>query len=65
MTIIGIPWGIAAFKMVPLALTPLGQSIVSTSDLAAPRDGVRAAGRLTRAPARPSARRGESRAVDR
>jgi uncharacterized membrane protein YccF (DUF307 family) len=36
LTIIGIPWGIAAFKMVPLALTPLGRTIVGTSDLAAP-----------------------------
>jgi uncharacterized membrane protein YccF (DUF307 family) len=35
LTIIGIPWGIAAFKMVPLALTPLGHTIVRTSDLAA------------------------------
>ena len=25
-----IPWGIAAFKMVPLALTPLGSTIVPT-----------------------------------
>ena len=30
LTIIGIPWGIAAFKMVPLALTPLGSTIVPT-----------------------------------
>ena len=37
LTIIGIPWGIAAFKMVPLALTPLGQTIVRTSDLGPPR----------------------------
>ena len=36
VTIIGIPWGIAAFKMVPLALTPLGHTIVRTSDLSAP-----------------------------
>jgi uncharacterized membrane protein YccF (DUF307 family) len=28
ITIIGIPWGIASFKMVPLALIPLGQRIV-------------------------------------
>ena len=33
LTIIGIPWGIAAFKMVPLALTPLGQTIVRSSDV--------------------------------
>jgi uncharacterized membrane protein YccF (DUF307 family) len=36
LTIIGIPWGIAAFKMVPLALTPLGQTIVRSSDVYAP-----------------------------
>jgi len=30
LTIIGIPWGIAAFKMVPLTLTPLGSTIVPT-----------------------------------
>jgi uncharacterized membrane protein YccF (DUF307 family) len=36
LTIIGIPWGIAAFKMVPLTLTPLGHRIVSASELAAP-----------------------------
>ncbi len=28
LTLIGIPWGIAAFKMVPLSLTPLGHTIV-------------------------------------
>ncbi len=36
LTIIGIPWGLAAFKMVPLALFPLGQQIVAISSLAAP-----------------------------
>lgn len=29
MTIIGIPLGVASFKMVPLALLPLGKEIVS------------------------------------
>jgi uncharacterized membrane protein YccF (DUF307 family) len=28
VTIIGIPFGIASFKMVPLALLPLGKEIV-------------------------------------
>ncbi|MGB7981062.1 MAG: YccF domain-containing protein [Candidatus Nanopelagicales bacterium] len=36
VTIIGIPWGVQAFKMVPLALFPLGQQIVPISTLAAP-----------------------------
>ncbi len=31
LTIIGIPLGIACFKMVPLALLPLGQEILSAS----------------------------------
>src|SRR5262245_60572759 len=30
VTIIGIPLGIASFKMVPVALTPLGHEIVDT-----------------------------------
>lgn len=33
LTLIGIPWGIAAFKMVPLTLTPLGHRIVRNSEL--------------------------------
>ncbi len=32
VTIIGIPLGIASFKMVPISLMPLGKEIVSTSD---------------------------------
>jgi uncharacterized membrane protein YccF (DUF307 family) len=36
LTIIGIPFGIASWKMVPLALLPLGQEIVPVD--AAPRD---------------------------
>lgn len=31
LTIIGIPFGIACWKMVPLALLPLGQQVVPTS----------------------------------
>ncbi|MDH6238074.1 YccF domain-containing protein [Cryobacterium sp. CG_9.6] len=31
LTIIGIPFGIANFKMVPVALLPLGKEIVDTS----------------------------------
>jgi uncharacterized membrane protein YccF (DUF307 family) len=30
LTIIGVPLGIANFKMVPISLTPLGRQIVST-----------------------------------
>ncbi|MGH4015074.1 MAG: YccF domain-containing protein [Pseudonocardiaceae bacterium] len=33
LTIIGIPFGIASFKMVPLALVPLGRRVVSLRDL--------------------------------
>jgi uncharacterized membrane protein YccF (DUF307 family) len=33
ITIIGIPFGVASFKMAGLALFPLGKDIVSTSDL--------------------------------
>lgn len=32
ITIIGIPLGIASFKMVPISLLPLGVQIVSTDD---------------------------------
>lgn len=32
LTIIGIPLGIASFKLVPVSLVPLGQRIVSTGD---------------------------------
>ena len=32
ITIIGIPFGIANFKMVPLSLMPLGRQIVDTDD---------------------------------
>ncbi|MDL9935408.1 YccF domain-containing protein [Gordonia sp. ABSL1-1] len=32
VTIIGIPLGIASFKMVPISLLPLGTEIVSTND---------------------------------
>ena len=30
LTVIGIPLGLASFKMVPISLTPLGREIVST-----------------------------------
>lgn len=32
VTIIGIPLGIASFKMVPISLMPLGKEIVATDD---------------------------------
>lgn len=32
VTIIGIPLGLANFKMIPVSLTPLGREIVSTAD---------------------------------
>ncbi|UGQ14666.1 YccF domain-containing protein [Yinghuangia sp. ASG 101] len=32
VTIIGIPLGIASFKMIPISLTPLGRDIVPTDD---------------------------------
>jgi len=32
VTIIGIPLGLANFKMIPVSLTPLGREIVSTND---------------------------------
>ena len=31
VTIVGIPLGIASFKMIPISLTPLGREIVATS----------------------------------
>ena len=34
LTIIGIPLGIANFKMIPVSLLPLGRQIVRTDDLA-------------------------------
>ena len=33
VTIIGIPFGIANFKLVPVAFWPLGQQVVDTDDL--------------------------------
>jgi len=36
VTIIGIPFGIANFKMVPISLVPLGKEIVSTDALRQP-----------------------------
>lgn len=35
VTIIGIPFGLAHFKLVPVSLTPLGRDIVSVEDAAA------------------------------
>jgi uncharacterized membrane protein YccF (DUF307 family) len=32
ITIIGIPLGLASFKMIPISLTPLGREIVSVDD---------------------------------
>ncbi|RAY11779.1 YccF domain-containing protein [Actinomadura craniellae] len=32
LTIIGIPFGIANFKLIPISLTPLGHEIVDTGD---------------------------------
>jgi uncharacterized membrane protein YccF (DUF307 family) len=32
LTIIGIPLGLANFKLIPVSLTPLGRQIVSTTD---------------------------------
>src|SRR5690349_24474050 len=32
ITIIGIPLGLANFKLIPISLTPLGREIVSSSD---------------------------------
>ncbi len=34
ITIIGIPLGLANFKLIPVSLTPLGREIVSTDDRA-------------------------------
>ncbi len=34
ITIIGIPLGLANFKLIPVSLTPLGREIVSTDDQA-------------------------------
>lgn len=34
LTVIGIPFGVACWKMVPLALVPLGQQIVPVRDAA-------------------------------
>jgi uncharacterized membrane protein YccF (DUF307 family) len=33
ITIIGIPFGIACWKMIPLSLVPLGRDVVSISDV--------------------------------
>jgi uncharacterized membrane protein YccF (DUF307 family) len=40
ITIIGIPLGVACFKMVPLALIPLGSRVVPRSSVAADPYGV-------------------------
>ena len=39
MTIIGIPLGIACFKLIPVSLLPLGAEIVSVEDAEAMRAG--------------------------
>lgn len=39
ITIIGIPWGIGSFKMIPIALAPLGKQIVDLDDIAAGTPG--------------------------
>ena len=33
LTIVGIPFGVASFKMVPLAIVPLGRKVVTLRDL--------------------------------
>jgi uncharacterized membrane protein YccF (DUF307 family) len=35
ITIIGIPWGIGSFQMIPIALAPLGKQIVDLDDVRA------------------------------
>jgi uncharacterized membrane protein YccF (DUF307 family) len=40
LTIIGIPFGIASFKMAALALFPLGKDIVDSDDVLAEHSGV-------------------------
>ncbi len=40
LTIIGIPFGVACFKMVPLALLPLGSRVVPVSTVEADRYAV-------------------------
>ncbi len=40
LTIIGIPFGVASFKMAGLALFPLGKDIVSSDEFTAARSGV-------------------------
>ena len=40
LTIIGIPFGIACWKMIPLALLPLGSQVVSISSVARDPYGV-------------------------
>ncbi|MCD0448566.1 YccF domain-containing protein [Actinocorallia sp. API 0066] len=39
LTIIGIPLGIASFKLIPVSLTPLGREIVSSDAPGAPGQG--------------------------
>ncbi|MBK6764047.1 MAG: YccF domain-containing protein [Micrococcales bacterium] len=39
ITIIGIPWGIGSFKMIPIALAPLGKQIIDIDDIAAGTPG--------------------------
>lgn len=40
LTIVGIPFGVACWKMVPLAFLPLGQQVVPVSQARADRFGV-------------------------
>ena len=39
ITIIGIPWGIGSFQMIPIALAPLGKEIVDVDAIAAGTQG--------------------------
>ncbi len=44
ITVIGIPLGVANFKLIPVALLPLGREIVATSDMRSAFAAARATG---------------------
>ena len=37
VTVVGIPFGVASFKLVPAAFWPLGREVVDIADFAEPR----------------------------
>lgn len=55
LTIIGIPLGLASFKLIPVSLWPFGREIISVDELEAHHDAITIGQPAARAPAGPGA----------